>query len=90
MVATVLGMSATTPASADPYWQTYTMTSHWSCTHHDWPWPGVSSATCVIVNGNATQAAVIVSNQRYVQAEVGVSLNVSLYWDDSPTRKMCT
>lgn len=63
VVLALLGTSATAPASAAPYvWQTYTLTSHWHCTHRDWGTPGVSSAACVIVSGNSTQTAVIVSN----------------------------
>ena len=65
-VITLLAMTAT-PAHADPYWQAHGDSSSWNC-----GLPKFSSVygggyyvrhkTCIVVNGNYTQAVVIVEN----------------------------
>lgn len=50
------------PASADPFWQTFTKTSLWHCTVIPWSVPGLSTETCVVVSGQVTQSVVIVRN----------------------------
>jgi hypothetical protein len=50
------------PASAAPYWQTYTLTSKWHCTPKSLGSNYITAQSCIIVNGEATQGAVIVTN----------------------------
>ena len=49
-------------ASADPYWQPVTETSKFHCTSVAHPTHLVTVKSCVVVNGNATQAVAIVAN----------------------------
>jgi hypothetical protein len=51
-------------ASADPYWQTFTVTSAFHCSsQYSHPTvAGVTVQTCVVVNGTATQSVGIVRN----------------------------
>jgi hypothetical protein len=53
------------PASADPNWQSVTLTPRFHCTVVDWAaiFPGVFTGTCIVVNGNATQSVAIVENR---------------------------
>lgn len=49
-------------ASADPYWQEVTQTNKFHCTSVSHPTHDVTVKSCVVVNGNATQAVAIVAN----------------------------
>lgn len=48
------------PAFAYPYWQNYSVTGKWHCVDHGDLHMDIYS--CVVVNGNATQAVAIVGN----------------------------
>jgi hypothetical protein len=74
--ATVVGATAT--ASAAPYWQSYAKTNRFHCDEQVTWSPGVYSETCVVINGTATQAVVIVDN--YSGSAVNIeALNVRLW-----------
>jgi len=65
-VITLLAMTAT-PAHADPYWQTPGDSTYWNCGLPEFSsvYGGgyyVRHKTCIVVNGNYTQAVVIVEN----------------------------
>jgi hypothetical protein len=71
-VAVLVGvnMAMATPASAGPFWEPYTKTSKWHCTTANRVPSGVTTETCIIVNGTSTQAAVIVTNNSAWNVEI--------------------
>lgn len=72
----VLGGGA---ASADPNWQPVTKTSKFHCSpeylHPDY---NVTVQTCVVVNGNSTQAVAIVANRDFTAVSLAAP-DVALY-----------
>jgi hypothetical protein len=62
VVAAVASLLSTGTAQAAPYWQTYAKTSAWHCEQIGIT-PFAITEACVIVNGNSTQAAVILTNR---------------------------
>ena len=56
-------LSTAQPAMADPFWQTYTLTSKWHCTDRlSSPTSIADVRICVVVNGNYAQAVTTVRN----------------------------
>ncbi|MFI5850321.1 hypothetical protein ACIA8B_17050 [Micromonospora chalcea] len=77
--AMALVLSVGQPAIASPYWQTYTFNSTWHCAQVSTNTSIVAISSCVIVSGNYTQAAVVVTNNTSgfieIQTEVPPTAN---------------
>jgi hypothetical protein len=61
LVAAAVSLVGMGSAHAAPFWQTYTKTSNWLCKTVPSAWI-TTVQSCIVVNGTATQAVVLVTN----------------------------